>query len=274
MEKFYNDIDKAYAMLDLSRKIVGVKLIKTPEEFEIIDAIKISRPLSYCMAVKSATCGYSIKFNKETSDCEGSTRALGLEEPSYDYFNGTEGCKLGLFKDKEIAMTTASETSNIFAYTYGVLVQPIEKYGPNIYPDVVLIISYPREMMRVIQGYTYHYGITKNISMSGNQGICVETTAYPLINDTINVSFLCSGTRFLANWSKDEVAIGMPFHMFSNVVNGVYHTINSVEMDDRKHEISKAFSAGDIADLEMEYGKTYYTEYEKEKREKRKNEKK
>lgn len=274
MERFYNDVNKAYAMLDLSRKIVGVKLIKTSEEFEAIDAIQISRPISYCVAVKSATRGHSIKFNKDTSDCGGSTRALGLEEPSYDFFNGTEGCKLGLFKDKETAMTIASQTSNISTYTYGILVQPIEKYGDNIYPDVVLIISHPREMMRVMQGYTYHYGITKNISMSGNQGICVEATAYPLINNTINVSFLCSGTRFLANWSKNEVAIGMPFHMFSKVVDGIYHTINSVEMDDRKQEISKAFSAGNIADLEMEYGKTYYTEYEKEKREKRKNEKK
>ena len=41
-------------MLDLNRKIVGVKLIKT-YEFEAIDAIQISRPISYCVAVKPAT---------------------------------------------------------------------------------------------------------------------------------------------------------------------------------------------------------------------------
>ena len=274
MENFYNDVNKAYAMLDLNRKIVGVKFVKTAKEFEAIDAIRISRPMSYCVAVKSATGGHSIKFNKATSDCGGSTRSLGLEEPSCDFLNGTEGYKLGLFKDKETAMIIASETTNILEHNYGILVQPIEKYGHNMYPDVVLIISHPREMMRVIQGYTYHYGITKNISMSGNQGICVEATAYPLVNNTINVSFLCSGTRFLANWSENEVAIGMPFHMFSKVVDGIYHTINSVEMDDRKQKISEAFSAGNIAELEMEYGKTYYIEYEKEKREKRKNEKK
>lgn len=266
-------MNKAYAMLDLNRKIVGVKLIKTSQEFEAIDATEISRPMSYCVAVKSATLGHSIKLNKETSDCGGSTRALGLEKPSYEYFNGAEGCKLGLFKDEVVAMTSASQTANIFSDTFGILVQPIEKYGNGLYPDAVLIISHPREMMRVMQGYTYHHGITKNISMSGNQAICAEATAYPLINNTINVSFLCSGTRFLANWSENEVAIGMPFTMFSKVVDGIYHTINAVEMDDRKREISEDFSVANITGLEMEYGKTYYTEYEKEKREKRKNEK-
>ena len=170
-------------------------------------------------------------------------------------------------------MTYASQATNVLTDTYGILVQPIEKYN-DMRPDVVLIISRPREMMRVMQGYTYHYGITKNISMSENQGMCVEATAYPLINNTINVSLLCSGTRFLANWSENEVAIGMPFSMFSNVVDGICNTINSVEMDERKQKISKAFSDGNIAELQMEYGKTYYTEYEKEKREKRKNEKK
>ncbi len=83
------------------------------------------------------------------------------------FFNGTEGCKLGLFKDRETAMTIASQTSNVFTHTYGVLVQPIEKYGHNICPDVVLIISHPREMMRVMQGYTYHYGITKILACLG-----------------------------------------------------------------------------------------------------------
>lgn len=271
MLELEKDIKKAYAILDLNRKIVGVKLIKDEEEFNTYDAVSVSRPISYCVAVKSATLGHSVKFNKDTSDCGGSTRALGLEKATEDFFDGIDGCNMGLFKDKDIAKNSAMGMKNISNKTYGVLVQPIEKYINGVDPDTVLIISNPREAMRVMQGYTYHYGITKDISISGNQAICLESTANPLMNNTINVSFLCAGTRFLAGWSDNEVAIGMPFTMFSNVVDGIFNTVNTIEMDRRKNEINEELLAGNIKELEIEYGKTYFTEYEKTKREKRKN---
>lgn len=127
--------------------------------------------------------------------------------------------------------------------------------------------------MRVIQGYTYHNAIHKEFSMSGNQGICVEATAYPLIHNTLNMSLLCSGTRFLAAWSENEAAIGIPFSLFNEVVDGIYKTVNAVEMDERKTQISESLLSQNIDCIKMQYGKTYYTEYEEEKRKNRKNEK-
>lgn len=270
---FENDIIKAYALLNIERKIVGVKLIKNKQEFDSYDVVNLLNPLSYCVAVKSASLGHRIKFDKLTSGCGGSTRALGLEKPADDFLDGTAPYRLGLFKDENVAKRAALETGNILSNTYGVLVQPVEFFSRNDKPDVVIAIGKPRELMRIIQGYTYNKGISKQFSMSGNQGVCVEATAYPLIHNTVNMSLLCSGTRFLAEWAEDEGAVGIPISLFSEVIDGIYNTVNAVEMDKRKSEISEELTLNNIECMEMEYGKTYYTEYEKEKREKRKNEK-
>lgn len=67
--------------------------------------------------------------------------------------------------------------------------------------------------MRIVQAYTYKYGVHKNITLGGNQGICSECTAVPYENNDLNISTLCSGTRFFVNgmnviWEWD-------FHLIS-----------------------------------------------------------
>lgn len=110
-----------------------------------------------------------------------------------------------------------------------------------------------------------HYGVTKNISMSGNQAICAESTVYPYINNTINLSFLCSGTRYLANWSENEVAVGMPYPIFLNVIDGIYNTVNAVEMNERKQKINKALSKEKLSGLDTD-NLPYYLRGKEEKR--------
>lgn len=269
MESFENSIKKFYALIDIDRRIVGVKLLKDKSQFDSYDVVSLVNPLSYCVAVKSASLGHRIKFDKLRSGCAGSTRALGLEKPTDDFLDGSAPLRLGLFKDQEVAMKSALHTTNVLSNTYGVLVQPIEFFDKEDKPDVAIVIGKPRELMRIIQGYTYHYGINTNISMSGNQGVCVEATAYPLIHNTINMSFLCSGTRYLAQWKDEEATMGIPMSLLDNVIDGLYNTVNAVEMDKRKSEISKDLMSDYIGSMQMEYGKTYYTEYEKQKKKQR-----
>lgn len=268
------DIKKTYAIINTKRRIVGVKLLVTEEEYNSCSIKPLTNPLSYCVAVKSASLGHRVKLNAKTSGCVGSSRVLGLTKPSPTYLDGTDSLNLGLYRDKELAKECAEQISMLGRETYGVALQPIEYFTEEITPDLIIIISNPRECMRILQGYSYHFGVTKNISMSGNQGICSELTAYPLINNTINVSFLCSGTRYLADWEDNEVAAGIPFEIFSRVIDGVYKTINPIEMDERKGSIESKLQKANIKGLSIEYGKTYYTELEKAKRERRKNEEK
>lgn len=271
---FDADIKKAYAIINTKRKIVGVKLLPTEEEYNSCIIKSLTNPLSYCVAVKSASLGHRVKLNAKTSGCGGSSRVLGLSKPSPAYYDGTDSFNLGLYRDKELARECAGQITALDREAYGVVVQPIEYFTEDTTPDLVLIICNPRECMRIMQGYSYNFGVTKNISMSGNQGICSELTAYPLRNNTINVSFLCSGTRYLAGWEDNEVAAGMPLEMFSRVIDGVYQTINPIEMDERKESIQRKLQEVNIKDISIQYGRTYYTELEKVKRERRKNEEK
>ena len=57
-----DDIKKANAVLETERKIVGVKLAQTREEFDFYQALEITAPLSYCFCVKSAMNGASLKL--------------------------------------------------------------------------------------------------------------------------------------------------------------------------------------------------------------------
>ena len=58
-----------------------------------------------------------------------------------------------------------------------------------------MIAANPFNVMRIVQGYAYHYGMLKNVNMIGNQAICLECTARPYVLKDMNVSVLCIGTR-------------------------------------------------------------------------------
>lgn len=264
MEKICRDVNKAYAVLELDRKIVGVKFVKSKEEFNLYSSTELKKPLSYCVAVKSAMTGKCIKFKKDTSGCGGSTVALGLDSPSEDFFNGKNGCKLGLYSNEAIAAKVAKEVYILPNETYGVVIQPLEMFDKK--PDIAIIVCNTKNMMRIVQGYSYYFGLNPNFRMSGNQAICIECSATPIITNDINISLLCSGTRYLAKWKEDEVAIGIPIDKFSTIVEGVLQTVNSVELDDRKKAIEENLLNIGKHDFEIVYGKTYYTELEKEKR--------
>ncbi len=269
MNDYSNDVKKAYILFNSPRRLIGVKFLREEEQYRSYSGIEPQKPLSYCVAVKSASLGHRLKMNLKNSGCGGSTRALGLEKPSEEFLSGESPFKLGLYKNREVARQAALQTQNLTEDIYGLIIQPIEFFEEEP-PDVVLVIGQPRDLMRILQGYAYHYGIDKQISMSGNQGICVEATAYPLLHRKPNISLLCSGTRFLADWAQTEMVMGIPIQLFSQIVDGFLQTVNAVEPDDRKSEIERKFMEQGLECITMDYGRTYYTEYEREKREKRK----
>lgn len=251
------NVKKIQALLELKRRIVGVKLVKSEEEFAQYSGTVLKKPMAYCVAVKSAMNGHSIKLVKETSKCIGSTRVLGLVEADEAYLSGREAVEwLGLYENCEIASKIAQEAPICESNTYGVVVKPLEEFEKD--PDVVLIIGDARTMMRILQGYSYKYGVCRNLSMCGNQAVCIEGTVIPYIEKHLNISVLCAGTRFQAQWREEELLAGIPFEQFEGTVEGLQRTVNPIEMDDKKRRIEKLFNEMQDTSLEIEYGKTYF----------------
>jgi uncharacterized protein (DUF169 family) len=264
------DVKKACAVLETDRGIVGVKLVRTREAYDFYKARDIAKPLAYCVCVKSAMHGAALKFTARTSGCMGSTRALGLEKPGDDFLDGSEGVMLGLFAEKALAGDVARKMAINANPVYGAIVKPLERFETA--PDVVLVVTDTRNLMRLIQGYTYTYGLQAHFNMTGNQAVCVESTVYPLQTGRINVSMFCSGTRYLAKWKNSEAMAGIPFDKFAGVIEGVRQTVNAVEMNDRKRVIDANLRNAGVCDMPIIYDRTYYTDLEKQKTEKRKSE--
>lgn len=249
-------VQKAYAFLASGRHIVGVKLCYDRDEYEAIRGVEPRVPIAYCQAVKAATAGNSVRLVRETSGCGGSSRALGFVQPTEAYYAGESGMKLGLYANQAVACSVANDLSICTRPLYGLAIKPLEDF--EVEPDVVLLVTNTREAMRVLQGYTYTYGLHKAFCMTGNQAVCVECTTYPYLQQSINLSVLCAGTRHKAGWQDGELAIGMPYGQFIGTVQGLQGTVNAIERNGRKTEIEKKLRAEDLLDWEVVYGKTYF----------------
>ena len=70
---------------------------------------------------------------------------------------------------------------------------------------------------------------------------------------------LCAGTRNIAGWKDDELGIGIPFNRFISMIDGVYKTVNVIEPDHNKAKIEEKLKRNELNDLEIEYGKNYFT---------------
>lgn len=259
-----NLIQQLNNALILDRRIVGVKFLYTKEKFDIADVKQLVSFLPYCVMVKSAASGASLKAGKENFGCPDGAISLGVYDPLKDGFSdkepeyfisGKRYAEPGVYKDLATSKKTMNNIVILKERVYGIMLRPLEEFAED--PDVVIIVTNPFNMMRLVQGYSYEYGTFSNYRLAGNQAICSESTAYPLVNNDINISLLCSGTRQNSKWKDSDMSIGMPYSKFAPVVNGVYQTINPLVRDEDKARIETNMKATNQEIIKIEYGTNY-----------------
>ncbi len=255
---------QTYALLTLRRRIAGVKLAYTIEDFEKMEARAVQAKIAYCVVVRAAMDGRSVKLSGEFSGCNGSSRTLGFLAPTEAFTSGEHFHGFGLYKDLPTSRQVAGSMTTCSKRCYGIMAQPLEKYE-NEPPDVVILATDARNAMRIIQGYTYSFGSQPIFKIAGNQAICVECTSYPLEADQLNLSMLCSGTRHLAKWKPNEIALGLPYHKFAETVPGLLKTADAVELDPTKLRIQEKLVGQGFSDPHFRLGHTYYTDLERKK---------
>jgi len=222
-----------YCALGLEQKAVGVRFIQAQEEFDSLEVAQIKGRLKYCAMVKKAAEGRSFKAGPENFGCGGAVNALGIGD-KVD-LSLANYMKLGLYANEGVAAQAMEDVTKIKQHIYGVLLMPLEQCIKI--PDVVIMLANSYQAMRVLQGYTYHHGVIKQVHLSGNQAFCSECTATPYIHQEVNISVLCSGTRFIARWDDHQMAIGVPTCQMEAVVDGILKTMNKTEPDEKKAEI-------------------------------------
>lgn len=253
---FKTSVQELYSVLNLERKLVGVRLINTAGEFATIDAPTPKNPLNYCAMVKAATGGHAFKAAVEHFACKSGPRVLGINPTDLQNANGETWTRLGLYANSTVSSAVRHSLTYSQQKKYGVLVQPLENY--EIVPDVIVCITIPYNIMRIIQGYAYHYGMPKNIRMIGNQAVCLEATANPYLSQDMNVSMLCIGTRHRTGWKDTEMAVGIPQNQWFSIVDGIMKTINPMESDVNKHRIKDNLSTLGIDTPRIKFKDNYY----------------
>ena len=247
---------KVNCALQLERRIVGIKFLFNKDAFDAADAGRIRKKINYCVLVKSAMTGRALKATGDDLACLAGARALGLSSIDDYHKSGQNGKRLGLYHD----MSTAKKVRDGMSYcdhkAYGVAVQPLDTCNEE--PDVVMMVTSPYNVMRIIQAYSYHYGIQTNYKMTGNQALCSESTAYPYLSNDINVSVLCIGTRHQAGWKDNELAVAFPFNLFGNIADGIMKTVNIMDDNQKKASIEQKLLKNGINDFAIEYDRNYY----------------
>lgn len=248
-------INQLKCALDLKRNIVGVQFIFKKEDFDKFDVKAVNNKMSYCNTVKLASQGKGFKANIDNFYCKASARALGLMDVDNQISSGREYFSYRMYNSLGTAKNIQKNVTYVDHKIYGIVVMPLEKFHIN--PDIVIMIVNPYQAMRIVQGYSYSFGVAKNIKLTGNQGLCSECTATPYETNDLNISLLCSNTRFAAKWSEEELGLGFPYHMFESISQGILKTIDPSEPNKRKREIMNDAKEKNI-DLNVNLGTSYY----------------
>lgn len=246
-------------LLDLRRKPVGIKFLLTEAEYALSQAIVPQNGMPYCTTVRWAGQGRSYKMDAAHCSCFAASRALGMTNVTEEAISGSRHEKLGVYENLCVSRSVARDMVYCAHKCAGVEIMPLEQYEKSN-PDIVIIVTTPYNAMRITQGYAYHYGQLNSIKMTGMCAICQECTSYPYERNMPNISMLCSGTRCVAQWSKDELGIGIPFHYMGQVISGLRKTVNPMEFNKDKERISQRLANAGLKDtMEIVFNHNYYT---------------
>ncbi|MCX9012871.1 MAG: DUF169 domain-containing protein [Candidatus Methanoperedens sp.] len=271
MEKNMNDkyennttfSKNAKMMSDLLRgcDIIGVKIFRG--DCTINEAKEPDERLTWCQAVQMARKNNeAFIINKNTIDCPGASIALGLVDPyskeklgvkqykgdmegsPYDFSMGyVYACaasgnpEFHLFgKDTDPGRYNSLESARNAIAGMPRLQQGtscVVPYPPSldIDPDVVLAVVNSKQAMRLIQAQAWDGGNRFHSSTIGIRGVCADSVAYPLLNNTLNVTFFCLGARVLGKFKADECLAALPYTIMGRINRNLEESDSGFPLD-------------------------------------------
>lgn len=204
--------------IKLDAKPVAMKLIKTekdlPEGIDLID-----EKIRHCEMVRKASLGSTFYSTLEQQQCLGGAGAIGLRDMPPKLANGEKYFSLGRFQDLETAKKLTSKLSIIEDIHWGIIYAPLD--DADFEADVIEIITEPVGGMKLAQSIVYKTGEKINPSFAGIQSLCGDAFANPYINDGVNFTLGCDGSRKSADIKDEEMAVGISKAKIKEVINGL-----------------------------------------------------
>jgi uncharacterized protein (DUF169 family) len=195
--------------LGLTGSPVAVKLARSREEIPPGMAEE-KEVLRHCQMVNKARKeGLVFSATADKHQCNGGAWALGLREITPTLRSGEFYFKLGKFESMAACKRTMEQIPHLgTGETYATLYAPLEK--APFTPDVVLIVTSPRNMLKLAQASLFRLGGRILSEMAGIQSVCADATASPYLSGKANYSLGCDGSRKFSGIADDEMVMGIP----------------------------------------------------------------
>ena len=204
--------------ITLDAKPVAMKLIKSEDELPA-GYNKIDEKIRHCEMVRKASLGDKFYSTLSEQMCLGGAGAIGLGDMPEKLANGEKYFSLGRFKDLETAKNLTSKLSVVEDIHWAMIYAPLDE--ADFEADVVEIITEPVGGMKLAQSIVYKTGEKITPSFAGIQSLCGDAFANPYINDGINFTLGCDGSRKAADIKDNEMTVGISKAKIEEVISGL-----------------------------------------------------
>ncbi len=203
--------------LHLKTSPVAVHLVKENESLPS-DITRIGENTRHCQMVDNVRRKGS-QFYSLLDDhmCKGGASVMGLTEMGEKLKTGEVYYHLNHFGSLDAAKSTMEKVPRVPANSVkAVVYSPLEK--TTFKPDVILIITTPKQVMELSQALLHKNGGRVNASFAGKQSVCADGVAYPYLSGEAGVTIGCSGSRKYTEIKEDEMIMSIPVDMLPGLV--------------------------------------------------------
>ena len=203
-------------VLGLKGSPVAIKFAASKEEIPA-GMQELDKTIRHCSMVNLARSEGKIFYaTSGKHECNGGAWSLGLREITPTLKSGEFYFKLGKFDSAAACKRTIDKVPHLGSGdTFATLYAPLEK--TPFTPHVVMIVTTPRNMLKLAQSSLFRLGGRIYAEFSGIQSVCSDATAQTYLTGRPNFSLGCDGSRKFSGIADDELVMGLPAEILPEI---------------------------------------------------------
>lgn len=214
--KYAEAAETLKTVLGLKGSPVAIKFAASKEEIPA-GMQELDKTIRHCSMVNLARSEGKIFYaTSGKHECNGGAWSLGLREITPTLKSGEFYFKLGKFDSAAACKRTIDKVPHLGSGdTYATLYAPLEK--TPFTPHVVMIVTTPRNMLKLAQSSLFRLGGRIYAEFSGIQSVCSDATAQTYLTGRPNFSLGCDGSRKFSGIADDELVMGLPAEILPEI---------------------------------------------------------
>lgn len=205
--------------LGLGGCLVGVRFVSAGSAESVPDGTIRLEGHRYCQAVMEARRGAHVLLDAEGIACPAAAAAFGFRPLPEGLKNGRGLVGFGIVDDEGVGRAMFEGMPTLPQGTLRALyLFPMETAVTE--PNVVVAEDEPEKLMWIALAYLNVQGGRRlETSTAILQAACVDATLIPHVTQRLNMSMGCYGCRDATDIGPGEAVLGLPFGVFSAVVD-------------------------------------------------------